>query len=174
MSKFRDGLIGPTVILFIICTVITFALAAVYNVTEPVIAEGEVAAANAVRMEVLPEAQGFTEITAQLPEGVTEAYRADNGAGYVFTSQAKGFGGAVVYMIGMDEDGAVVGINLFSHEETPGLGTKIGEPEYLQRYYGDVDPDTVDAVTGATRTTNSLKNSLRQAAEAYEIVKGVL
>lgn len=172
MSKFRDGMIGPTVILLAICAVITFALAGVYNVTEPIIAAGEITKANEARAEVLPDADAFTEVNATLPEGVLEAFQADNGAGYVFKSEAKGFGGAVVYMIGMNAAGEVVGIQMFSHEETPGLGTKIGEAEYLGRYYGAVDPDSVDAVSGATRTSNSLKNSLKQANEAYQIVKG--
>lgn len=172
MSKFRDGMLGPTVVLGVICFVITFALAGIYNVTAPIIAEGELAAANAARMQVLSSADSFTQVEAALPEGVTEAYQADNGAGYVFTSQAKGFGGAVVYMVGMDANGSIVGIQMFSHEETPGLGTKIGEADYLANYMGDVDPNGVAAVTGATITSNSLKNSLNQAIAAYEIVKG--
>lgn len=172
MSKFRDGLVGPTVILFAICFVITFALAGVYNMTAPVIAAGEIASANEARKEVLETGDSFSEITgADLPEGVTAAFEADNGAGYVFTSEAKGFGGPVVYMVGIDSDGNVVGITMFSHGETPGLGTKIGEMEYLEKFYGSVDPQTVDAVSGATRTTNSLKNALVQAKEAYELVK---
>lgn len=174
MKNFRDGLVGPTVILFVICFVITFALAGVYNLTAPVIAAGELEAANAARMEVLPEGEGFSLIEGpSLPEGVTEAYKADNGAGYVFTSAAKGFDGPVVYMIGIDADGAVVGIQMFSHNETPGLGTKVAEPEYLTQYLGDVDPNAVDAVSGATRTSESLKMSLTQALEAFETVKGV-
>lgn len=172
MTKFRDGMLGPTVILFVICFVITFALAGVYNVTAPVIAQGEIDAANAMRRQVLPEGDQFTQIDAELPAGVSDAYKAENGAGFVFTSAAKGFGGAVVYMIGMDADGNVVGIENFSHGETPGLGTKIFDPDYLAHYLGDTDPSSVDAVTGATRTSNSLKNSLKQAIEAYNTVKG--
>lgn len=173
MSKFRDGLLGPTVILFAICFVITFSLAAVYNVTEPVIAAGEIAAANAVRTQVLPAGDTFTEVKAAMPEGVTAAYRADNGSGYVFTSEAKGYGGTVVWMVGVDADGSIIGINLFSHSETPGLGTKVGEPDYIAQYVGGSDPDAVDSISGATRTSNSLKNSLRQALEAYQIAKEV-
>lgn len=172
MSKFRDGMLGPTVILFAICFLITLALAAVYNMTESTIAASEAAAANAARMEVLPEADGFTKVEGvELPEGVDDVYRADNGVGFVFTSQAKGFGGPVVYVVGMDSEGGFTGINMFSHGETPGLGTKIGEASYLEKYRGDVDVDGVEAVTGATRTTNSLKNSLKQAQEAFQLVK---
>lgn len=171
MSKFRDGMFGPTVILFAICFIATFALAGVYNVTAPVIEQGAITAANNMRRKVLPEGEGFTELTTSLPEGVNEAYKADNGAGYVFIAEAKGFGGAVVYMIGVNANGEVVGIENFSHSETPGLGTKIFEKEYLDKYMGDINPDSVDAVTGATKTSNSLKNSLKEALEAYNVVK---
>jgi electron transport complex protein RnfG len=164
-------MLGPTIILFGICLIITAALAAVYNLTEPVIAAGEIAAANDARKEVLADGDSFTELEAALPEGVVDAYKADNGAGYVFTSQAKGFGGAVTWVIGMNADGGITGITLFDHNETPGLGTKAGETSYLESYYGDTDPDDVDAITGATRTSNSLKDSIKQAREAFELVK---
>ena len=172
MSKFRDGSLGPVVILFAICLVITLALAFVYNLTAPAIAAAEIKAADDARMAVLGGAGSFTKIEADLPDGVTEAYKADNGAGYVFTSEANGFGGAVVYMIGVDAQGGVTGIQVFSHVETPGLGTKVADPDYLANYFGATDPDSVDAVTGATRTTNSLKNALKQARQAFDIVKG--
>lgn len=172
MTKFRDGPLGPTLILLAICLVITLALAQVHAMTEPVIQAGEIAAAHAARIQVLPGGADFTEIQGiALPENVTAAYRAGNGTGYVFTSQAKGFSGLVMYMVGVDSYGSIVGIDMFAHQETPGLGTKIGDPGYLQRYYGGGDIDSVDAVTGATRTTNSLKNSLKQVEAAYELVK---
>lgn len=171
MSKFRDGLIGPTVILFAICFVITVALAFTYQTTKPIIEQGEIASAEAVRREVLSGSETFTEITdVDLPDGVYEAYKGDNG--YVFKSGAKGFDGIVTYMIGISDSGEITGINMFDANETPGLGTKIGDPAYLEKYYGSVNPVEVDAVTGATRTSNSLKNSLMQARAAFEIVKG--
>jgi electron transport complex protein RnfG len=171
MSKFRDGMIGPTIILFAICLIITAALAAVYNVTKPVIDAGAIAAADMARREVLPDGDSFTAVEATLPDGVVDAYKADNGAGFVFTSQAKGFGGAVTWVIGMDANGGVTGISLFDHDETPGLGTKVGEADYLQNFLGNTDPASVDAITGATRTSDSLKNSVIQAKEAFELVK---
>lgn len=172
MSKFRDGLIGPTVILLAICAVITFALAGVYNVTKPVIEQGEIEAANLARAKVLSTGDSFTQLDVELPDGVSEAFIADNGTGYVFKSAAKGYGGDVVYMIGIDAGGNVAGIEIFDHGETPGLGTKIFDAGYSGQYLGDVDPDSVDAVSGATRTSNSLKNSIKQAKEAYQTLKG--
>lgn len=171
-AKFRDGLIGPTLILLTICAVITLALAGVYQMTEPVIAKGEIVAANDARAKVLASGDSFTMLDGiELPEGVSEVSRADNGTGFVIRSAANGYGGAVTYMIGIDSDGAVVGIQIFDHNETPGLGTKVGDQGYLDQYMGHTDPFAVDAVTGATRTSNSLKNALNQALAAYELVK---
>lgn len=172
MSKFKDGPIGPTVILLAICLVITFALAGVYNVTAPVIETGKIAEANEARKNVLPAGDTFTQVPdASLPEGVTEVYKADNGAGYVFTTGARGFGGPVVYMVGLDSSGETTGIHMLSHKETPGLGTKVQDQAYLEQYYGGRDPEAVDAVSGATRTTNSLKKALAQAQEAYQMLQ---
>lgn len=171
MSKFRDGLIGPTVILFAICFVITITLAFTYQSTKPVIEQAEIAAANAVREEVLPGSTSFEKIeNIDLPQNVFEVYRGDGG--YVFKSGAKGFDGIVTYMIGINDDGEVTGINMFDSNETPGLGTKVAKDTYISQYYGNVNPDEVDAITGVTKTTNSLKNSLKQAKDAFELVKG--
>jgi electron transport complex protein RnfG len=170
-AKFRDGTIGPVIILLAICAVITVALAAIYQVTAPVIKEGEIVAANEVRGAVLPGAASFTEVTGSFPDGVSEVYKADDNSGVVIRSAANGYGGAVTFMIGFDADGAITGINLFDHNETPGLGTKAGEAGYLAQFLGDTDPDSVDAVTGATRTSNALKNAIGQAKEAYAIAK---
>lgn len=171
MSKFRDGPFGPTVILFAICFVMTFALAGTYQATRPVIEQVEREKVEAACVKVLSGADSFTRLDIELPAGVTEAYRSDNGEGYVFKSQAKGFDGDVVYMIGLDADGKVVCIDMFDHNETPGLGTKVGAESYLAQYAGTSDPDAVDGITGATKTSNSLKNALRQAQEAYQLAK---
>jgi electron transport complex protein RnfG len=172
MSKFRDGPFGPTVILFLICGIIAVALVGTYQVTAPVIEQGEITAANEARKLVLPAGDSFTEVEGiNLPDGVSEVYKADNDAGYVIRSAANGYGGPVTFMIGVGADGSVVAISLFSHSETPGLGTRVGEEAYLANYLGKVDPQTVDAITGATRTSNALKNALAQALSAYELAK---
>jgi Predicted NADH:ubiquinone oxidoreductase, subunit RnfG len=169
-AKFRDGMVGPSIILVAICSVMAIALAMVNEMTAPKIAEVEIAAANETRALVLPEGDAFVELVGiALPEGVTEVYAAENGAGYVISSGAKGYDGTVTYMIGIDPEGNVTGINMFDHNETPGLGTKIAAPSYLAQYLGTTDPSMVDGISGATKTSNSLKNALLQAKEAWQL-----
>lgn len=172
MVKFRDGLLGPTVILFSICLVIAFALAQTYTITAPIIEQANADAANEARARVLPGSDTFTLVAGKdLPEGVLEAYIADNDTGFVFKTQFKGFGGPVTFYIGVDGEGRFTGIDMFENDETPGLGSKVGNAEYLSKYYGGSEVDSVDAVTGATITSTALKNALRSALEAYGLVK---
>lgn len=167
MKRFREGFIGPIVILFIICAVVSGAVAATYAVTNALILERQEAQAAKARSAVLPGADAFTRIDAELPDGVLEAHTADNGAGYTFKAQAGGFNGPVVFMIGIDARGNIAGIDMIEHDETPGQGSLVGEASYLERFVGRDDPQGMDAVSGATVTSNALKTALELALEAY-------
>lgn len=169
MIKFRDGFVGPIIILTAIAIICTWAVAATFNATAPEIARVEAERAAGARMEVLPMADDFFEFTGyELPEGVASAFRATNGTGFVFQAFARGYGGNVPVMVGMDTQGNIVGIRVLSHSETRGLGDRIENPEYLALFYGLSSPDGVDGISGATVSVNALKNSLRSAAAAFE------
>ena len=86
---FKDTMAGPTVVLLVICLVISAALAVTYQMTAPQIEKINKEVADEARMAVLPEADAFTAAEGDLPEGVTEYYIADNGAGVVVTAQIR-------------------------------------------------------------------------------------
>ena len=64
-STFKEY-IAPVVVLVAICLVITLALALTNNVTAPVIEANDKAAADANRIELLPDGDAFTEYTGEL------------------------------------------------------------------------------------------------------------
>ena len=82
-SGTANEIVKPIVVLTVICLVVTALLAYVNLVTSPIISESEKEAAAQARMEVLSEADSFDVVDAELPEGVTEAYKASNGTGLV-------------------------------------------------------------------------------------------
>lgn len=173
MEKFKNGLVGPPVVLTLVCLIITFFLALTYQVTAPLIAQAEEDAAQKARAEVLTSADSFTQITGvELPDGVSSAYSADNNAGYVFQVVAKGYKGNVNFMVGLDAQGRYTGITMLTNNETPGLGSRVGEAEYLSLYVGQANPDNVDSITGATLTSRALKNALSLSTQAYGAVTG--
>ncbi len=175
-SNIKADFIQPVVILALICLVASALLAWVNGITADKIYENENAIAIAARKEVLPEADDFTKLDADLPDGsfVTEVYRANNGAGYVFMITCDGFGGKGTMNLtcGIGPDGKITATQTLAHEETPGMGSKTTEPEFRGQFVGkDASLDGVDIITGATFSSNYYLEGIASAFEAYEIVK---
>jgi len=62
------------------------------------------------------------------PDGEVTVYRARRGgkvAAVVFQVTGPGYAGPIDCMLGIDRDGAVTGVRVIRHKETPGLGDKI-------------------------------------------------
>ena len=174
-------MVAPALVLVVICLVATFLLAMTYKVSNPVIEANAAKTANEARMEVLPEGDSFTQYDGKLVDGVTEAYFADNGKGMAITAQYKGFGGLVTSMIGVNEKGEITGVKVTNHAETPGLGTKAADPGYLEQYRGVTDAtgghinddENIDAISGATITSNAVYGAVVEALAQYKECGGV-
>lgn len=168
----------PIVVLCVICIVITGALAATNSVTAPVIAEATAAAQNAARNELLPEASGaFTKVDGIEVENVDDVYTADNGTGYVITSNAKGYGGTITVMSAFTPDGQIKQIKVTEAQETPGFGSNVTDNEsYWERYAGldGTKPlvlgQDVDGWSGASISSRALLKAMNAAIEAYNAI----
>jgi len=167
----------PIVVLTVICLVVTGALAATFQVTDPVVKAAEAAAAEAARIELLPAGQGFTDVTAdydgQLPERVTAVSRADNGAGYVFSLTTKGYG-KMKLMVGIAADGTISGVKAMDlSNETPGIGSQVGEEPFYSQFAGkDSSLSGVEAISGATFSSSGYINAVKDAFAAFELISG--
>jgi electron transport complex protein RnfG len=133
--------------------------------------------ATAARRDVLPEADEFEPAEfgdAEAPASVTEAYRALNGAGYVFTSRASGYNGDIVIIVGIDAGGLIAAVKTLSHSETEGVGARITEPSFERQFSGlaYAGVDGVDAITGATISSKAYKSAVSDAFVAHELVRG--
>ena len=169
----------PIVVLCVICVVITGALAATNSVTAPIIMEATLEAQRLARMELLPEAEDFTRVDSVSVENVTDVYTANNGAGCVITSTAKGYGGTMTVMVAYTPDGTIKQIKVTEQGETQGIGSKVaGTASYWERYQGqpaaelkiNKDGGTIDAESGATISSRALAKAVSSANEAYNAV----
>ncbi|MCH5299126.1 MAG: FMN-binding protein [Ruminococcus sp.] len=174
MKKNVKEIITPIAVLACICLVVTALLAYINLVTSPIITEAEEKAAAEARAEVLSEADSFTLLDVEnLPEEVVEVYKADNDAGYVFILTTKGYGGDMKLICGIKSDGTIEKSQTLSHSETSGLGSKTADEPYRSQYVGKT-ADTineVDAISGATISSNAYKKAIKGALDAYNIVK---
>ena len=168
-------IIKPIAVLAGICLVVTALLAYINLVTSPIITAAEQKAAEEARAEVLSEADSFEKLDAELPEGVIEAYKAANGAGYVFTVTSKGYGGEIRLICGIKSDGSIEAVKTLKHSETSGIGSKVvdNNSDYRENYYEKTEDnyESVDAVTGATISSKAYKKAIGTAFEAYDTVK---
>ena len=174
MKKSFNEIIKPVLVLVCICLVVTALLAYINSVTSPIIAKAEQEKTEQAMSEVLAEADGFEKLEIEnLPDRVTEVYTATNGAGYVFMLTTKGYGGDMKLICGMDANGVIEQCKTLSHAETSGLGSKTAEDPYRNQYCKK-SADTlceVDAITGATISSNAYKNAIEDAFKAYDMVK---
>ena len=179
-SSFKETF-SPVIVLVVICLVTTLALAGTYSVANPMIIKNQKAAADEARKLVLPEGDSFTQYDGDLAAGVVDCYMADNGAGMTVTAGAGGYGGTVEVMIGLDAEGAITGVTVTSHSETPGLGTKAMTTEYLAQYKGvsevagdDIRNDgDIDAISGATLTSDAVYVAVGAALDQFKECGGV-
>ena len=153
--------------LLLITAVVAAALAGVNAVTAPIIEELNAAATQEAISAVLPG--GFdTEIAdyADATGIVSKVYQGANG--YAVEVGPSGFDNTITMMVGVDNEGKVLGISVVSHTETAGLGAVadadtpkgIAFREQFIGASGSVsvtkDGGTMDAITGATITSRAI------------------
>ncbi|MCR5652191.1 MAG: FMN-binding protein [Ruminococcus sp.] len=175
-NTFKE-IIMPIIVLTCICFVVTAALAYINLITAPVIKAADEKAAAEARAELLSEADSFTQLdTKGLPGEVTEAYKADNGTGYVFMLTTKGYGGDIRLICGIKSNGSIEKTKTLSHSETSGIGSRVvdNDSKYKDQYVGKTadNVDEVDAVSGATISSKAYKKAIDATFEAYDTVKG--
>jgi len=91
----------------------------------------------------------------------------------VNTYTKKGFSGNIILMAGFKPDGTIVNIAVLEQKETPGLGTKMTEPQFKNQFnYKNPaqfnlkvkkDGGPVDAITAATISSRAFCDAVQRA-----------
>lgn len=171
--------IKSIVVLAAICLVTSAALAVVNHFTAPIITAAAQTREDASRRAVLPQAAAFEVLPSDaLPETVTAAYAGLDGAGhvvgYVFTAQGRGFDGDITVMAAIDPTGVIVQVATIDvTSETKTLGGQTADAGYTGQYIGqDSSLSAVDAISGATITSDAYEGCVRDCFAAFDAVKG--
>ena len=166
-------------ILFIFCAIGAFVLAGLNEITAPKILEIEIEKTKNALKKVAPKATDFTalEYDTEANPNILEAYvtkESTENTGYCTLVSTQGFGGEIKLMVGVTNDGSVIGVSIVSMAETPGLGTKADNEEWLGQFILKKSPITVVknkaqnendvvAVSGATVTSEAVKKGVEAA-----------
>lgn len=174
----------PVIVLALITTIISALLIVTYNLTykdtSGIITEDMLE--KCIDLAGEGEYSVVTDIDVQLPEAVKKVVKSENGD-ILFEVVTKGYNkDGLDLLICMNSDGSVGGISVLSISETPGLGTKVNDDEFLGKFKGisseavivkqqPTSENEVQAVTSATYSSKGVASAVNIAIEAYKCLE---
>lgn len=180
MEKLESSFKNMVLSLVTICLVAGGVLAGIYGLTKETIEIQKEQKLQAAILQVLPE--GCTIADAEIIKGMTvyKGYIDNQWVGTAVETTENGFGGPVKIMVGFDADSKVINYQVLEHQETPGLGDKMGTwfktDKGNQSIIGKTangafqvskDGGDIDAITAATISSRAFLNAINKAYEAF-------
>lgn len=83
----------------------------------------------------------------------------------ILRSASRGYGGRIQVAVAIGPDGAVAGVRVLAHAETPGFADIL---DAGSAWLAGFARGGVDAVTGATVTSNAVQQAVAAAVERYQ------
>lgn len=169
-------------ILLAICGAVTLLLATVNYITKDRIAENKAEEMNLAIREIFPDCDSSEPIDAEVDAavgGIYQVKKGDQAIGYAVSVISSGFGGDIEMLVGIGAGGKIAGVQILSLSETPGVGSRVNDPDYLSGYCGKsgalVLKQDVDAVSGATISSRAVLAGVNAALGAkldYSVITG--
>jgi electron transport complex protein RnfG len=176
--------------LFVVAAVAGVLLAITEEITAPKIAENKKALMEQARKEVLPQATAFSQNEYKVSDSanaLTYSAGFDQSGkltGVVVNVYPKGYAGAIEMVVGLNNEGKISGVKILSQKETPGLGTKLADPVFMEPFKKLIeakdkpvfmvkqDGGDVDAITAATISSRAFCAGIRNSLETFDMIKG--
>ena len=122
-------------------------------------------------------------------QSIEEVMRAEDQSGetlgYAFTVvTSEGYGGDIQFSMGVQNDRTLNGISILSIGETAGLGMNADTPAFKDQFVGKqveklqytkngaTQDDEINAISGATVTTNAMTNGVNAGLCAFRVMEG--
>ena len=193
-----NKIIKNTLILTAITVVSGLLLGIVYDVTKEPIAQAQENTKHEAYRAVLSDASSFETVdfdsdsavsllteNGYTSDEITEVAEGtdDSGetVGYVISVRSsEAYDGTLELSVGIATDGTVKGVEMLDISETAGLGMKADEAEFKDQFKdknvekftytktGEDGDGTIDAISGATITTNAVTNAVDSALVYYQ------
>ena len=173
--------------LTLISAVCAAVLAIVNNATKERIANLATLKANNAARAVLPASVKAIEPVKDPADASLTAFigYADDAktqiAGYAVPGlTAKGYGGNICLMVGLNPDRTVISYQVLAAAETPGLGSNLSMPAFIARFKDQPaasvkvtkDGGKIEALTSATITSRAVCDAVADAAQRIDRIEG--
>lgn len=165
-------------------------LAFVYSATADQIASNQGKQLKESLVSLFPDAEGFEEITAELPalagsSRLVSGFAATRGEallGVAIKAEGPSYGGAATILVGLGTDRRIAGVKVLALADTPGLGLNATNPKYYVKKAGKVTftgqfsgkplsdafivKQDVDAITASTITSKALTSIVKASVDS--------
>lgn len=148
-------------------------VAGAYAYAEPRIVENRKMMNEEAMRRLVPAA---TEFAPDSAKGRYEARSAKGLEGYILSVEGRGYGGTIKMTAAADTRGRLLGFEILSHNETPGLGDRAAESSFRDQFAGrgagelevtkTGEEGKIDAISGATITSKAVASALDKALAA--------
>ena len=198
----KNKIIKDALALTLITLVAGVTLGGVYEITKDPIAKQEAQAKAEAYEQVFTDAAAFEAVEMddtltktirdQLDQegykaqSIEEVMRAEDQSGetlgYAFTVVTSE--GDIQFSMGVQNDGTLNGISILSIGETAGLGMNADTPAFKDQFVGKqveklqytkngaTQDDEINAISGATVTTNAMTNGVNAGLCAFRVMEG--
>ena len=136
-----------------------------------------------------PEIEAYLDESGYPSQTINEVVQALDASGspigYAFTeTTSEGYGGDIQFAMGVKDDNTMNGISILTIAETAGLGMKADTDEFKSQFAdknvekfeytknGATEDSQIDALSGATITTNAMVNGVNAGLCAFTYEKG--
>ena len=198
-----NKLVKDALVLTVITVISGCALGAVYEITKAPIAKASEDATQAAYKEVFADAASFEDYEEfdadkanslvaakgytddEINNVVVACDDAGETLGYVITvTSHAGYGGDIVFSMGVTKDGVLNGYSITEISETAGLGMKAKEPAFADQFQGkaagtlevikqgEASDTQIEAISGATITSNAVTNGINAGFVYYSSIAG--
>ena len=178
--------VKPALTLFILVFMSTSIIGILYNITREPIAAQQAIRETYIINELLPGTYRIERKQIYGNPFVTEVVSGftNDGEllGYGVVSAAPGYTEAVEIMTGFDINGMITGVRVLRQRETPGLGTAILNPSFLEQFIGRTETmavvrmatedNEIQALSSATISTNAVVTAINAALDFKQNING--
>ena len=169
--------------LFIITLVAALCLGLVYDITKAPIERQRQVTKNSAMQEIISNASSFEafETAGQNKDKITSLYAALDGTGivgYIIGVSPRGYSGTIDMLVGIEASGVITGVKIVRQTETPGLGARAADEEFIGQFRGKSGllsvvkkpsrDNEIQVITAATITSRAVTQGVNDALEFFE------
>ncbi|MDR0930418.1 MAG: FMN-binding protein [Clostridiales bacterium] len=167
-------------ILFAITLLVGSVLAVVNAQTQGIIARLSINEEEKSRDSVVGGMSDYTS-SEKIGDNIWAYKKGDDVSAWAVLKTAKGYGGDIKVMVGIDRDLRIISQNILDQSETPGLGANCENDTFLRQFIGKTidmqvkksgpyNDNDIQAITGATITTKAVTGAANEAVEQVKVI----